>query len=131
MNVGLTRVLTAGFGVAQIGVGIAAQRLTASVVNSVLGIAAFTTGIVLGVFFLGMFAPRVGQRAALVGLVTGLAGMTWVFFATPLAWPWYALVGSLGTVAAGLAASFVWPREISPGPGLAPPRPPPPAGPRG
>jgi len=26
-----------------------------------------------------------GQRAALAGLVVGLAGMTWIFFATPLA----------------------------------------------
>ena len=45
-----------------------------------------------------------------VGLVTGLAGMTWVFFGTPLAWPWYALAGSAGTFAAGLAASYAWPR---------------------
>ncbi len=34
-----------------------------------------------------------------------------VFFATPLAWPWFALVGSLATFAVGLAASYVWPRE--------------------
>lgn len=91
--------------------GIAGQWVTSSVVASVLGIAAFTTGIVLGVFFLGMFTQRVGQRAALAGLVLGLAAMTWVFFATSLAWPWYALVGSALTVAAGLGASFVWPRE--------------------
>jgi SSS family transporter len=107
----VTRVLTAFFGAVQIAVGIAGQWVRTTVVESVLGIAAFTTGIVLGVFFLGMFAPRVGQRAALAGLVTGAAGMTWIFFATPLAWPWYALVGSLGTTAAGLAASYVWPRR--------------------
>ena len=35
--------------------------------------------------------------------------MTWIFFATPLAWTWYALAGSLLTVAAGLAASRVLP----------------------
>jgi len=105
----LTRILTALFGAVQIAVGIAGQWLQSSIVSSVLGIAAFTTGIVLGVFFLGMFTRRVGQRAALAGLVVGLAGMTWIFFATPLAWPWYALAGSLLTVAAGLAASWVWP----------------------
>lgn len=107
----LTRVLTALFGAVQIAVGIAGQWLRASIVSSVLGIAAFTTGIVLGLFFLGMFTHRVGQRAALAGFVLGLAAMTWIFFATSLAWPWYALVGSLLTVGAGLAASFVWPRE--------------------
>jgi len=37
--------------------------------------------------------------------------MTWIYFATSLAWPWYALVGSLLTVIAGLAASWVWPRD--------------------
>ena len=86
--------------------GIAGQWLKASIVASVLGIAAFTTGIVLGVFFLGRFT-RVGQRAALAGLVVGLAAMTWIYFATSLAWPWYALVGALITVGAGLAASAV------------------------
>lgn len=116
----VTRVLTAVFGAVQIAVGIAGQWVQSSIVSSVLGIAAFTTGIVLGVFFLGMFTRRVGQQAALVGLIVGLAGMTWIFFATPLAWTWYALAGSLLTAAAGLAASF-----------LSPPRPPRPAAPRG
>jgi SSS family solute:Na+ symporter len=109
----LTRLLTAAFGAVQIAVGIAGQWVTSSIVSSILGIAAFTTGIVLGVFFLGMFTRRVGQRAALAGLVAGFAGMTWIFFRTPLAWPWYALAGSLLTSAAGLAASWVWPRETS------------------
>lgn len=105
----VTRILTAVFGAVQIAVGIGGQWLQSSIVSSVLGIAAFTTGIVLGVFFLGMFTRRVGQRAALAGLVVGLAGMTWIFFATPLAWTWYALAGSLLTVVAGLAASLILP----------------------
>lgn len=106
----VTRWLTALFGVLQIGVGIGGLWLRSSVVASVLGIAAFTTGIVLGVFFLGILAPRVGERAALAGLVGGLAAMSVVYFATPLAWPWYALVGSTLTFAIGWTASFVWPR---------------------
>lgn len=107
----LTRWLTFAFGAAQIAVGIGAQWLRSSVVASVLGIAAFTTGIVLGVFFLGMYAKRVGQRAALAGLLSGGAAMTTIYFATKLAWPWYALVGSAITFSIGWAASFVWPRE--------------------
>jgi SSS family solute:Na+ symporter len=109
----LTRILTVVFGAAQIAAGIAAQSLRSSVVASVLGIAAFTTGITLGVFFLGMFARRVGQRAALAGLVTGLAAMTAIYFATTLAWPWYALAGSAITCAAGWAVSFGLPRETA------------------
>jgi Na+/proline symporter len=110
----LTRLLTALFGAVQIGVGIAGQWLRSSVVASVLGIAAFTTGIVLGVFFLGVLTTRVGQRAALAGLAAGFLGMSTVYFATPLAWPWYALVGSVATFGAGLLASCVWPRETVP-----------------
>lgn len=107
----LTRWLTAAFGLVQIGVGIAGQGLTTTVVSAVLAIAGFTTGIILGIFFLGLFAPRVGQRAALTAFVLGLTGMTVVYFTTPLAWPWYSLFGSLGTFALGLLASLIWPRE--------------------
>jgi SSS family transporter len=109
----VVRVLTVFFGFVQIAVGIAGQWVKSSVVSSVLGIAAFTTGIVLGVFFLGIFADRVGQRAALAGLVVGLAGMSVIFFATPLAWPWFALVGSALTFAAGWSASVIWPRTVT------------------
>ena len=107
----LTRWLTAAFGVVQIGVGIAGQGLTTTVVSAVLAIAGFTTGIILGIFFLGLFAPRVGQRAALTAFVLGLAGMTVVYFTTSLAWPWYSLFGSLGTFALGWLASHIWPRQ--------------------
>ncbi len=97
-------------GIGQIAVGVFGGGFTTSVISAVLGIAGFTTGIVLGVFFLGMFTPRVGQRAALVGLVTGLAGMTAIYFLTRLAWPWYALAGSTLTFGAGWLASVVWSR---------------------
>ena len=109
----VVRILTVVFGCIQIAVGIGGQWVKSSVVSSVLGIAAFTTGIVLGVFFLGIFAQRVGQRAALAGLVIGLSCMSIIFFATDLAWPWFALVGSAITFAAGFGASFVWPRAES------------------
>ncbi len=107
----VTRALTVVFGLVQIAVGIAGQWLVASAVSSILGIAGFTIGIVLGIFFLGIFTQRVGQRAALTGLVVGFSGMTVVFFGTSLAWTWFALVGSSATFAVGLAASYVWPRR--------------------
>lgn len=108
----LTRRLTAVLGVAQILVGIAGQWLRTSVVSAVLGIAAFTTGIVLGVFFLGIFTQRVGRRASVAALAAGFVTMTSIYFTTSLAWPWYALVGSVATFGYGLAASAAWPREV-------------------
>ncbi len=78
----------------QIAVALGGPLLSQTVVESVLTIAGFTTGIILGVFFLGIFTRRVGQRAALAGLLLGLATITAVAFGTRLAWPWYTLVGS-------------------------------------
>lgn len=111
-----TRASTAFFGAVQMGVAFLGPRLSESVVSEVLAIAGFTTGIVLGVFFLGLFT-RAGSRSALLAMAVGLGGMTWVHFATPLAWPWYALVGSLGTLGIGVAAERVWPAGISTGAG--------------
>jgi solute:Na+ symporter, SSS family len=103
----LARWLTVFFGALQMAVALSASRLTESVVTNVLTIAGFTTGIVLGVFFLGMVAG-VGQRSALVGMIGGLVGMSVLAFATRLAWPWFSMAGSLGTLAVGLLASRLW-----------------------
>jgi Na+/proline symporter len=105
----LGRVLSVLFGAAQIGVGIAGQELSKSVVDSVLAIAGFTTGIILGVFFLGMLSRRATRHGALAGLVVGLAVMSAVAFGTTLAWPWYTIVGSSTTFLSGLGASLIWP----------------------
>ncbi len=101
----VARWLTVAFGLAQIAVGLAGQRLKASVVDSVLTIAGFTTGIILGVFLLGLVGRRIHERAALLGMVLGLATISAVAFGTRLAWPWYALVGSTSTFLFGLAAA--------------------------
>jgi SSS family solute:Na+ symporter len=101
----LTRLSTLAFAAVQMTVALAGSLLAQTVVESVLTIAGFTTGITLGVFCLGVFAPRVGQGGALVGLALGLVTMCAVAFLTPLAWPWYTLVGASATFALGLLAS--------------------------
>jgi len=107
-----SRSLTVVFGLIQIGVAIAGQLLQRSVMESVMAIAGFTTGVILGVFFLGVLTKRVTQPAALAGLVGGLAVMTAVVFVIPvitdrtlLAWPWFAIVGSTATLAIGMGAN--------------------------
>lgn len=118
------RGLTILFGVAQISVGLAAPPLIdalgqsegKNVIDAVLAIASFTTGIILGVFFLGVFTRRVGQIGALAGMLLGGVVTVTLFWlgnnqrfdliGLPsdfrLAWPWYAFVGSLATFVAGL-----------------------------
>lgn len=114
------KLLTIGFGILQIAVGIGGQFVPGAVVGSVLAIQSFTTGIILGVFLLGIATKRLGSEAALTGLAVGLVFMTWVKFGEPwlgfgplqllgqetgsIAWPWFALVGSTATFGFGIAA---------------------------
>jgi SSS family solute:Na+ symporter len=108
----VTRVLTVVFGMIQMAVAIAGQYLRSTVVEAVLSIAALTTGTVLGIFLLGALTRHVGQRAALIGMAVGLAGMIYLRFATPIAWTWYSLIGALLTwVAAWIAHSFFFRAE--------------------
>ena len=83
----LSKALTVFWGLAQIGVAFGATRLTDNVVNNALAIASFVTGLLLGLFLLGLWT-RVGQRAALTGLLAGIAAVSAVKFLTPIAWPW-------------------------------------------
>ena len=60
-------------------------------------------------FLLGILTRRVGQAAALVGMTVGVAAVSFAKFGTPLAWPWFALVGSSTVFVVGLAASLFLP----------------------
>jgi Na+/proline symporter len=82
--------------VALVGVSLLRDR---SVVNAVLGIAGLTTGVILGLFLLGSLRRPVASRAALVGLAVGFSAVLAVSQLTALAWPWYAPIGTLATVA--------------------------------
>lgn len=121
----LSKALTIVWGLAQMAVALLAIRLNNStVVESVLEIASFTTGIVLGLFLLGILTKSVLQKDALLGLLVGLATVSYVKFGpwlapSPLAWlypfpgaiawPWFALIGSCSVFASGLLSSRVRP----------------------
>jgi SSS family transporter len=92
------------WGLSRLAVALAAIPLLAdeSVVNSVLRIAGFTTGMILGLFLLGRMPRPVGSRAALCGLVAGFVAVSLLWFFKRLAYPWYPLVGTLVTVGVAL-----------------------------
>ena len=104
-----SRLFTILFGVVQIVVGIAASHFSRSVVGDALAIAGFTAGVLLGMFALGVLTKRVQQTAALLGMACGLAMLTVIKFATPIAWPWYAVIGAVATFSSGWLCSLVWP----------------------
>ena len=109
----VSKVLTAVWGLAQMGMALVATHLQQNVVVNALAIASFTTGIVLGLFLLGIYS-RVGQSAALTGLLAGLGAVSFAKFGTNLAWPWFALVGSSTVVAVGLLVGTVTPSSLEP-----------------
>jgi SSS family transporter len=100
----VSRGMTTLWGVTRVGVALLAVPLIAdsSVVKKVLSVAGLTTGMILGLFLLGSLRRPVGSRAALAGVVVGFATVLAVWLATPLAWPWYAPVGTLVTVVVAL-----------------------------
>lgn len=71
-----------------------------------LTIASIVYGSLLGLFLLGILHRRATPAGALAGMMTGLAVMLCVKFATPLAWTWYVAVGTVTTFASGSLASL-------------------------
>ncbi len=77
-----------------------------SVLETGLTIASIPSGILLGVFLLGVLTRRPRERAAMAGVAGGLCAILFVWLRTPVAYTWYVLVGTLATFAIGLAASL-------------------------
>lgn len=82
------------------------SRGTAAV-EVALGIASLVYGGLLGAFALGVLTKRPGQVAAIAGMVSGIGMVT--LLRDQMAWPWYALVGSVVTFAVGSAIGLIGP----------------------
>jgi Na+/proline symporter len=106
----VSKFMTFVWGVAQTSVALGALWIQSerSVIDRVLAIAGLTTGLVLGLFILGSLRRPVSSEAALGGFACGACAVLAVWLPSTLgtailAWPWYAPVGMLTTVAVGLA----------------------------
>lgn len=104
-----SRYATLLFGLLQIGVGLVGFR--GSVVMQVLGIAAFSTGILLGVFFLALLPGPTDERAALVALLGGGAITATAYFELEIASLWFSVLGAGSTFATGALARLVFARR--------------------
>jgi SSS family transporter len=104
----VSRLMTVLWGAVLTAVAFGARRLENNVVINALAIASFVSGILLGLFLLGVLTRRVRQPAALAGVLTGIAAVSYAKFGTTLAWPWFALVGSSTVFLVGIAASLVF-----------------------
>jgi SSS family transporter len=105
----IARLLTLAFAAVQAAVAIVAYEfdMNESTVNSVLGIAGFSTGLILGLYFLGLLVPKASEPVALAAFTIGTVVTCLAVFGTSLHWLWYTLVGSGTIVIVGLLLSTI------------------------
>jgi SSS family transporter len=108
-QVRMTRWMTLFFGILQIVLAIVFVSISLDrlIVDQVLAVAGFSSGILVGVFTLGVTTQRVGQISAMCGMVAGTAILCYVKFFTLIAWPWYTLIGAVTTIVCGLIMSLL------------------------
>ena len=102
----VSRVLTAVWGAVQIAAAFYMIGKDKRIVDTVLAIASFTNGPILGLFFLGTLTRRVRQTGALAGVLAGIAVITYVWARLNVSFQWYVLIGSMVTFVVGYTASL-------------------------
>jgi SSS family transporter len=100
----LARLATIGWGIVMLPIAIRASQ-SHSVLEAGLTIASIPSGILLGVFVLGVLTKKPNEWSAIAGAVAGLAVILYVTFRTPIAFTWYVLIGTVVTFGVGVAAS--------------------------
>jgi len=103
--------LTLFVGIVQIVVALVLMKQNRSALDQALSIASLINGPILGVFLVGTFLKRVSQTPALIGMGTSILLMLYIRFATPVAYTWYVLIGSLTTFLAAWLASFIFSKK--------------------
>ncbi len=102
----ISKQATVAWGIVQLGVAAGAQFMSRSVLDAGLAVLSFASGPVLGAFLLGTLAPSIRERDTFAGMIAGLIVMIWVWWATPVAFTWYVLIGASTTC----LAAFAWRR---------------------
>ncbi len=115
--------LTLIVGIIQIFVALIVMKQQRSALDSALSVASLINGPILGVFLVGTFLKKATQTHALIGMLTSIFIMSFLLYveivkrfqiapeATPIAWTWYALFGSLITLTIAFLASLVIPNN--------------------
>jgi solute:Na+ symporter, SSS family len=110
----LARLITVAWGGVMLPIAIRASQ-SRSVLEAGLSIASIPSGVLLGVFLLGVLTRKPREGAAMAGVAAGLAAILYVWLATPIAFTWYVLIGTTVTFLVGLAASLFEARHAEPG----------------
>ncbi len=86
------------------------RGLDESTVKVVLAIAGLSTGLLLGLYILGLVAPNTREAVAIVAFFVGLAVTITIARTTTLSSWWYTLVGSSVIVSVGLVLRLIFKR---------------------
>ncbi|MEP6782050.1 MAG: sodium:solute symporter [Acidobacteriota bacterium] len=101
---------TVAWGIVQLAVAIGAQFMNRSVLDAGLAVLSFASGAVLGAFLLGTLSTSIRERDTFAGMIAGLIVMTLVWWATPIAFTWYVLIGAVTTCGVAYLARAVAPQ---------------------
>ena len=103
---------TVAWGLVQLLVACAAIRFSQRVIDEVLGISSFTSGLILGIFLLTISGSH-RSLAAYSGIGSGALTMIWIRLFTNFSWQWYVLIGAVSTFIAGRIVEFILTRVVS------------------
>ena len=103
----LSGILTVIIGIIQIVVAILFMQTGDSALNLALSVASLINGPILGVFLVGTFIKSAKEKHALIGMLASIGLMLYILLGTKIAWPWYALIGSLTTVIVTFTATLI------------------------
>lgn len=107
-------ILTVVVGIIQIAIAVGLKDANSSALGLALAVASLINGPILGVFLVGAFLKQAKEIHALVGMVVSIVLMTYIILASNrimpgpvIAWPWYALIGSITTVLIAFVSTLV------------------------
>lgn len=110
------KLLTLGWGVIIAILAFYVGEIADSVLVAINKIGSLLNGPLLALFLVAAFAPRVGEGAALTGLLGGIAlnGLLWLS-APGVSWLWWNVFGCLATLALALLLARTLPRPAAAG----------------
>ncbi|MCR5820880.1 MAG: sodium/solute symporter [Bacteroidaceae bacterium] len=76
--------------------------------NTILGL---LSGAIGGLFMMGIFFPRIGSKAALIGFLCGTATVFYMNFCTQANFLLFGFVSMLVSVIVALLLSYIWPQK--------------------
>jgi SSS family solute:Na+ symporter len=90
----VSKLSTLGWGLFAVAFSFQVERIAATVLESINKVGSMVNGPLLGLFLVAILSPGVGQRAAIVGFIGGLAANVACWLLAPtVSWLWWNVLG--------------------------------------